>query len=272
MLGTFHACYVGHASDHDIRYNSASGGLATSLLIYALEKKVIDGALVLGMSESNPLETKPFIATNASEVVSANGSKYCPSASNTELHRILCEGGSFAVVGLPCHIHKEYVPTASDCRLLLWLERTVAPAWGVQSGRVGRTARCIVDPGGPKEIVLKKANHFPIAPNTVVRCYTAGGGGYGPPWERPIEAVLEDVQDGYVSRAGAKQDFGLRFVDGTMTVDEPATKAAPGRLWQKRIVKNVRDFYQICMNQLLRDYNNCRVHLNGSGKLPARKQ
>jgi coenzyme F420 hydrogenase subunit beta len=105
MLGAFHACYVGHASEHDIRYNSASGGLATSLLIYALEKKVIDGALVLGMSESNPFETKPFIATKPSEIISASGSKYCPSAINTELHRILSEGGRFAIVGLPCHIH-----------------------------------------------------------------------------------------------------------------------------------------------------------------------
>ena len=61
-IGRFEVCYIGHSSSEAIRYNSASGGLITSLLIYALEKKMIDGALVLGMSETNPLETKPYIA------------------------------------------------------------------------------------------------------------------------------------------------------------------------------------------------------------------
>lgn len=104
-IGRFEMCYIGHASSMEIRYNSASGGLVTSLLIYALEKNVIDGALVLGMSETNPLETKPFIATTPSEIIAASGSKYCPSAVNTGLRRLLSEDGRFAVVGLPCHIH-----------------------------------------------------------------------------------------------------------------------------------------------------------------------
>jgi len=104
-IGRFEICYIGHASSKEIRYNSASGGLVTSLLIYALEKNLIDGALVLGMSETKPLETKPFIATTPSEIIAASGSKYCPSAINTGLRRLLSEDGRFAVVGLPCHIH-----------------------------------------------------------------------------------------------------------------------------------------------------------------------
>jgi N-methylhydantoinase B len=79
---------------------------------------------------------------------------------------------------------KEYQPIAPGCRLLLWLERSVTPGWGVAGGQAGRTARCLVDPSGPREQLLKKANHRPIAAGTVVRCYTAGGGGYGPSWER----------------------------------------------------------------------------------------
>lgn len=104
-LGTFDACYIGHASSRDIRYHSASGGLVTSLLIYAIERKLIDGALVLGMSEVDPLETQPLIATTPSEIIAASGSKYCPSAMNVGLRHILSQDGRFAVVGLPCHIH-----------------------------------------------------------------------------------------------------------------------------------------------------------------------
>lgn len=103
--GRFETCYIGHALSDEVRYNSASGGLVTALLIYALKKQIIDGALVLGMSDSNPLDTKPFIATTPSEIKAASGSKYCPSAVNIGLRWFLRENGRFAIVGLPCHIH-----------------------------------------------------------------------------------------------------------------------------------------------------------------------
>jgi N-methylhydantoinase B len=141
-------------------------------------------------------------------------------------------GGAGRFRGGLAHI-KEYMPGAPGCRLVLWLERTRTPAWGVQGGQPGKTARCVVNPGGPKETVLRKVNHLPIDSGMVVRCYTAGGGGYGPPWERPIPAVLEDVHDGYVSREGAERDYGLRFTDGGVVVGETATRAARQEMKRK---------------------------------------
>jgi N-methylhydantoinase B len=126
---------------------------------------------------------------------------------------------------------KEYVPTKPGCRLLLWLERTVTPAWGIAGGWAGRTARCVVDPGGPNEKVLKKANHLPIPAGTAVRCYTAGGGGYGPPRERDVERVVDDLVDGYISREVAQTVYGVRFCgSGSVQVDEAATAEARLRL------------------------------------------
>lgn len=126
---------------------------------------------------------------------------------------------------------KEYIPTAPGCRLLLWLERTVTPAWGVAGGLPGRAARCIVDPGGPGERVLRKANHLPIPPGTVVRCHTAGGGGYGPAWEREIQRGLDDLIDGYITREAAEQIYGIRLTGDR--VDEMATAEARRQLAQK---------------------------------------
>jgi N-methylhydantoinase B len=121
---------------------------------------------------------------------------------------------------------KEYQPTAADCRLLLWLERTITPGWGVAGGKTGRTARCLVDPGGPAEQMLKKANHIPIPAGTTVRCYTAGGGGYGPPWERDLVRVLDDLYDGYISREAAERDYGVCFRGNGVEIDEAATQQA----------------------------------------------
>lgn len=104
LMGNYLNCYVGHALDHDIRYNSASGGLVTALLVFALERGLVDGALVTKMSEDNPLETQPFIARTREEIIAASKSKYCPVSANTALREVLEEDGKFAVVGLPCHI------------------------------------------------------------------------------------------------------------------------------------------------------------------------
>lgn len=105
LLGRFDRCYFGHAALEPIRWGSASGGLVTALLLHALEAGIIDGALVLCMSESDPLEVRPILATTASEIISASGSKYCPSPVNVGLRQILAREGRFALVGLPCHLH-----------------------------------------------------------------------------------------------------------------------------------------------------------------------
>ncbi|MEA3253893.1 MAG: coenzyme F420 hydrogenase/dehydrogenase beta subunit N-terminal domain-containing protein, partial [Chloroflexota bacterium] len=104
LLGNYLGCYIGHATDYEIRYNSASGGLVTALLIFALEEGMIDGALATRMKRDNPLEPEPFIARTKEEIISAAKSKYCPVPANITLREILARDGKYAVVGLPCHI------------------------------------------------------------------------------------------------------------------------------------------------------------------------
>ena len=104
LLGNYIGCYIAHATDGDIRYNSASGGLVTSLLIFALEQGLIDGALVTKMKKDSPLEPEPVIARTREEILQALSSKYCPVPANIALREILEKGGKYAVVGLPCHI------------------------------------------------------------------------------------------------------------------------------------------------------------------------
>ena len=104
LIGSYTNCYIGHANNHEIRYNSAAGGLVTQLLIFALDEGIIDGALVTRMKKNNPLEPEPFIARTREEIIESSKSKYCPVPANLALKEILKEEGKFAVVGLPCHI------------------------------------------------------------------------------------------------------------------------------------------------------------------------
>lgn len=104
-LGRYLGCYVGHATDEAVRYNSASGGLVSSLLISALEEDLIDSALVTRTRRDRPLRPEPFLARTAEEILSAAGSKYCPVPANVALKTLMDSDDRVAVVGLPCHIH-----------------------------------------------------------------------------------------------------------------------------------------------------------------------
>jgi coenzyme F420 hydrogenase subunit beta len=105
FLGNYLNCYVGSSCDSEINANSSSGGVVTGLLVYALEKGLIDGAMVVRMRKDDPLLPEPFIAKSREDIVSASKSKYCPVPANLGLKEILSEQGRFAVVGLPCHMH-----------------------------------------------------------------------------------------------------------------------------------------------------------------------
>ncbi len=107
LLGNYINCYTGYAADEAARFHCASGGMVSALLVYALEKGLIDGALVTRMRKDSPLETEPFIARSKKEIMEAARSKYCPVAANTALRAALksAEGDRLAVVGLPCHLH-----------------------------------------------------------------------------------------------------------------------------------------------------------------------
>ena len=105
LIGNYQSCHLGHATDDNIRYNAASGGVITALLIFALERGIIDGALVTRMKKDQPLKPEPFIARTRGEIIEASKSKYCPVPANVALKKILnSKKAKFAVVGLPCHI------------------------------------------------------------------------------------------------------------------------------------------------------------------------
>jgi N-methylhydantoinase B len=62
-------------------------------------------------------------------------------------------------------------------------------------------------------------------PGDRVAFYSAGGGGYGDPFERDPNDVAEDVINGYVSFEKAREDYGVIIAPDTLAVDEAATAA-----------------------------------------------
>lgn len=73
---------------------------------------------------------------------------------------------------------------------------------GTVGGLPGSTGHFAVLRDG-KEIPLASKIRFPLRKGDVVRVVVGGGGGFGPPAARPPAAVLEDLEDGKITRAHA---------------------------------------------------------------------
>lgn len=103
FIGRYIGLHTGYSMDEEVRYHSASGGMVSQFLIYLLDKKIIDGAVVTGYGEDH-VTPKSYIARTREDVINARSSKYCPVALNKVGNEIAHSDGKYVVVGTPCHI------------------------------------------------------------------------------------------------------------------------------------------------------------------------
>lgn len=100
-IGAYESISIGYAVDEEIRSKGASGGIISAILSFLLEKKKIDGAVVLRMSTEKPWLSEPFIASTRKEILEAAQSKYTISSVNEILSQTAHFKGRLAFVGLP---------------------------------------------------------------------------------------------------------------------------------------------------------------------------
>ncbi|MEU3764711.1 hydantoinase B/oxoprolinase family protein [Amycolatopsis keratiniphila] len=84
------------------------------------------------------------------------------------------------------------------------VDRLHRPASGVDSGHDGAAGRFELTRGA-----LPSKSRVNLRPDDVVNVVLPGGGGYGDPRERAMEAVLADVVDGYISVEAARELYGV---------------------------------------------------------------
>ncbi len=85
------------------------------------------------------------------------------------------------------------------------VDRTRFPATGLQGGHEGALGEYLINnTTRPQAKAL-----VPVAADAHVQLNLPGGGGYGDPFGRPVELVLQDVVNGYVSIESAERDYGV---------------------------------------------------------------
>lgn len=102
-LGYYKEMCLAYATNHEIHKNSSAGGVITALLHYAFDKNIIDGAVVVRMSNTNPIHAEGYIATSKEDLNGSQQSKY-QSVSLVSLLKDAKKFKSIAFVGTGCQI------------------------------------------------------------------------------------------------------------------------------------------------------------------------
>ncbi len=120
---------------------------------------------------------------------------------------------------------REYQTLMDETFLYLWFERSKLPAWGVQGGKSGKAPIITVtDNNGNIKDKLLKTNGYPLGRGWKVTIESGGGGGYGDPYEREPERVMEDFLEGYITREHAEAEYGV-VINESGNVDYEKTEA-----------------------------------------------
>jgi N-methylhydantoinase B len=100
-----------------------------------------------------------------------------------------------------------------------------ARGFGIFGGKPGSLNEIMVtDPQGNVRRPRSKEIMRGITRGSVVRQRAGGGGGYGDPRERPVEQVIADVRNGYVSVDRAREDYGVAIDPLTLEANLAQTK------------------------------------------------
>jgi N-methylhydantoinase B len=120
-----------------------------------------------------------------------------------------------------CGITRE-VELLTDASISTWFDRSVTPAWGLFGGKPGLGPDIVINPGRDSERHFLKVNSLPLKKGDVFRIGTGGGGGFGSPWERDPNLVLNDVIDGYLTVEDAERDYGV-VIKEDLSIDKSST-------------------------------------------------
>ncbi|NND49421.1 MAG: hydantoinase B/oxoprolinase family protein [Rhizobiales bacterium] len=93
---------------------------------------------------------------------------------------------------------------------------------GVRGGHDGTSSRQHVLSRNGDEKAAPQFGRVTLGDGEYLCSYSCGGGGYGPPHERDVRAVLHDIQSSVVSRERARDIYGV-VVDENGALDQTAT-------------------------------------------------
>lgn len=105
-VGYYRKMLLAQAADPKLREQCRGPGVVTALLTYGVENKIFDSAIVSQSTPGDSTKIKPTVATVPDDILSATGTKFCPSAVASAYGTAVIGYGKtkIAFVGVPCHV------------------------------------------------------------------------------------------------------------------------------------------------------------------------
>ena len=126
---------------------------------------------------------------------------------------------------------RDYRILTDDVRFSMRTDKHAIEPWGGDNGSPGGKGSCIINPGATDQKGLpSRFGDYRLQQGDLLRLERPGGGGLGNPLERPVENVLADVRQGYVSMMRARSDYGVVVdrVGGEPTLNLTETRLLRG--------------------------------------------
>jgi len=102
--GPIYEVWEGHATDEDIRLAGSSGGAATALALYALERSGFGGVLHAAARQDRSYLNETVFSTHRSELLGRTGSRYAPASPCDSLDLIEGAEQPSVFIGKPCDV------------------------------------------------------------------------------------------------------------------------------------------------------------------------
>lgn len=104
-FGVYRRLVVAKAESREVLKVCQDGGVATALLLFALEEGLIDGAVISGLEDKKPFYPTPKLAVTSEEILECSGTRYSYSPNIFALAEgIKQKMQNMAFVGTPCQI------------------------------------------------------------------------------------------------------------------------------------------------------------------------
>ena len=126
---------------------------------------------------------------------------------------------------------RDYRILTDEVRFSMRTDKHAIEPWGGDGGSSGGKGSCVAAAQTPQEKKLpSRFGDYRLRRGELLQIERPGGGGLGSPLERPMETVLNDVCQGYVSRERGRTDYGvvIEFRDGEAFLNSEATQIFRG--------------------------------------------
>ncbi len=102
--GPVRRVWEGHAGDGALRWAGSSGGAASALALYCIERGGMSGVLHTAAREDAPLVNETVMSRTREELLARTGSRYAPASPCDGLGMIEESAGKCVFVGKPCDV------------------------------------------------------------------------------------------------------------------------------------------------------------------------